>query len=99
MIRTTLRRERTAATLVCLAAALPLYTRSLWAKQPLDKLFATVAQRRLQLSPDQREELDDLTTKVTLARRKTVSGKPAQTVRAFNSTAHPLKTKKVGLLR
>ena len=95
----TARRHRVAATLACLAAALPLYTRSLWAKQPLDKLFATVAQRRLQLDPDQREQLDELTTKITLARRKAISGKPAQTVRVFNSTAHPLKTKKVGLLR
>lgn len=94
-----LKRDRTAATLVCLAAALPLYSRTLWAKQPLDKLFAAVAQHRLLLPSDQREQLDELTTAITLTRRKAVSGKPAQTVRAFNSTAHPLKTKKVGLLR
>lgn len=94
-----LRKARTNATLACMTATLPLYSRSLWAKQPLDKLFAAVAQRRLLLPPDQREQLDDLTTKITTMRRKAVSGKPDQTVRAFNSTAHPLKTKKVGLLR
>lgn len=93
------RRARVAATLTCLAAALPLYPRSLWSRQPLDKLFSTVTHRRLQLPPDQREQLDELSTTITLARRKAVSGRPAQTVRELNSTAHPLKTKKVGLLR
>mmetsp|Transcript_34986 Transcript_34986/g.65313 ORF Transcript_34986/g.65313 Transcript_34986/m.65313 type:complete len:330 (+) Transcript_34986:22-1011(+) len=94
-----LKRDRVTATLQCLRAAQPLYTRALWAKQPLDKLVAIVVQRRLQLDPDQREQLDDLSTSFALAKRKAVSGKPTQTVRAFNSTAHPLQTKKVGILR
>jgi len=96
---TTLRRSRIAATLACLRVALPLYTRAQWAKQPLDQLFAVAASRRLEVDGDQREELDELTTKITLAKRKHDSGKPVQTVRTYNSTAHPLKTKHVGILR
>ena len=94
-----LKKARVSATLSCLTTALPLYSRCMWAKQPLDQLFKIVALRRLQVDDDQREQVDELTTKITLARRKGISGKPAQTVRSYNSTAHPLKTKNVGLMR
>lgn len=92
--------SRVDATLQCLSAALPLYTRHQWARQPLDKVFDVVSSRRLRLGNDsQRDELDILTNKITLEKRKIISGKPAQTFRTYNSTAHPLKTKQVGLLR
>ena len=94
-----LKRERVHATLECLRTAQPLYSRAQWAKQPLDKLFASVVQRRLLLDADHTALLDSLYTKVALQRRKDVSGKPVQTVRSFNSTAHPLQTKRVGILR
>lgn len=94
-----LKRERVAITVCCLAIAFPMYNRRDWARQPLDSLFRTVSQRRMKIDTEQRNDIDALVTKLTLAHRKNVSGKPVQTVRSYNSTSHPLQTKKVGVMR
>ena len=91
-------RNRENAIFVCLDAAFRLYHWS-WAKQPCDTVYACASERRLNFSDDSRESLDALTMAITAAQRKDTSWSGPQTIRTYNSTAHPLLSKNVGLLR
>ena len=86
------------AILICLEIAFRIYHWS-WAKQPCDAVYACAAERRLHFSEESREGLDTLTTAITTAQRKDNSWSGPQTIRTYNSTAHPLLSKNVGLLR
>jgi hypothetical protein len=90
--------NRENAIFVCLETAFRLYHWS-WAKQPCDTVYACAAERRLHFSDDSRESLDTLTMAITAAQRKDSSWSGPQTIRTYNSTAHPLLTKNVGILR
>lgn len=90
--------NRENAIFVCLETAFRLYHWS-WAKQPCDALYACAAERRLLFSDDSRESLDTLTMAITAAQRKDTSWSGPQTIRTYNSTAHPLLSKNVGILR
>ena len=57
----------------CLEAAIRQYSK-LWSRQPNDALFERAAFHRLLLEEDQRDRLDDLTNRITLLRRKGLSG-------------------------
>jgi hypothetical protein len=90
--------NRENAIFVCLETAFRLYHWS-WAKQPCDTVYACAAERRLHFSDDSRESLDTLTMAITAAQRKDTSWSGPQTIRTYNSTAHPLLSKNVGILR
>lgn len=90
--------NRENALFVCLETAFRLYHWS-WAKQPCDTVYACAAERRLNFSDDSRESLDTLTMAITAAQRKDTSWSGPQTIRTYNSTAHPLLSKNVGILR
>lgn len=90
--------NRENAIFVCLETAFRLYHWS-WAKQPCDAVYACAAERRLHFSDDSRESLDTLTMAITAAQRKDTSWSGPQTIRTYNSTAHPLLSKNVGILR
>jgi hypothetical protein len=94
-----LRRRRINAVFVCMRVAFRLYKRAAWAKQPVDKLFTEVSRKRLRMDEDQRNEADELTTMITASHRKMTSSGTQQNIRTFDSTAHPLISKNVGLLR
>ena len=91
-------RNRENAIFVCLETAFRLYHWS-WAKQPCDTVYACASERRLNFSDDSSESLDVLTMAITAAQRKDASWSGPQTIRTYNSTAHPLLSKNVGLLR
>jgi hypothetical protein len=91
-------RYRLQAIIKCMQVAYRCYNRD-WAKNPIEMTFLEASNRRLYFDPDLREELDKLTTSLTLERRKNTSWAGPQTIRTFNSVAHPLLQKKVGLLR
>jgi hypothetical protein len=96
------KRSRLEAILFCLQICYQVYLRSGWTKQPIESLYLHITQRRLLLpSDDLRERLDDLSTQFTQKQRKKLSGTGGmiQTIRTYNSTAHPLRTKKIGILR
>lgn len=90
--------------LECLTAAYKNYFRA-WAKSTLDALFQVAAHHRLAFPPDLRQSLDELTTAITLAQRKSTAlggnfvGGSERTIRTYNSTTHPLLQKKNGILR
>lgn len=90
--------NRENAIFVCLDTAFRLYHWS-WAKQPCDTVYACASERRLYFSDDSRESLDVLTMAITAAQRKDTSWSGPQTIRTYNSTAHPLLSKNVGILR
>ena len=90
--------NRENAILICLEIAFRIYHWT-WAKQPCDAVYACAAERRLLFSEEGREGLDLLTTAITTAQRKDNSWSGPQTIRTYNSTAHPLLSKNVGLLR
>ena len=98
-ISSELRRERIGAVLTCMRVAFKPYRRAAWAKQPVEKLFTEVSRKRLQIDEDQRNELDELTSMLTLMQRKITCGGTQHNIRTYDSTAHPLTTKKVGILR
>lgn len=88
--------------LLCLKTCYHVYLRSGWTKQPIESLFLHVTQRRLLIPyEDIRDQLDNLNTEFTQKQRKRLSGNggAVQTIRTYNSTAHPLRTKKIGVLR
>ena len=92
-------KNRENAIFVCLDTAFRLYHWS-WAKQPCDTVYACASERRLNFSDDSRESLDVLTMAITAAQRKdTTSWSGPQTIRTYNSTAHPLLSKNIGILR
>jgi hypothetical protein len=92
--------SRIDAVLLCMKQAFSLFTRNAWSRQPIESLFTPIIRTRLQLQEDQRAQLDDLASGLTLAKRKLVSGvEGPRTIRTYNSTAHPSITKKVGVLR
>lgn len=97
-----MKRLRLNVILLCLKTCYHVYLRSGWTKQPIESLFLHVTQRRLLIPyEDIREQLDNLNTDFTQKQRKRLSGNggAVQTIRTYNSTAHPLRTKKVGILR
>jgi hypothetical protein len=97
-----IKRSRLNAILFCLKICYQVYLRSGWTKQPIESLYLHVTQRRLLIPYDDlREQLDDLNTQFTQKQRKKLSGNGGvtQTIRTYNSSAHPLRTKKVGILR
>lgn len=94
-----LRRARINAVFVCMRVAFRLYKRAAWAKQPVDKLFIEVSRKRLKMDEDQRNETDELTTMITTSHRKMTSSGTQQNIRTYDSTAHPLTSKNVGILR
>jgi hypothetical protein len=97
-----MKRSRLEALLFCLQLCYQVYLRSGWTKQPIESLYLHITQRRLLIPyEDLRERLDDLNTQFTHKQRKRLSGTGGmiQTIRTYNSTAHPLRTKKVGVLR
>ena len=91
-------RKRVTAVLECMDIAFKSYFRD-WAKQPVDAVFAAASSRRLCLPTDLREDLDQLTTAITKTQRKLLSGFTVRTVRTYDSTSHPLLTKRDGILR
>lgn len=98
MISKSAKMKRENAILICLETAFRIYHWT-WAKQPCDAVYACAAERRLHFSEESRVGLDTLTTAITTAQRKDTSWSGPQTIRTYNSTAHPLLSKNVGLLR
>jgi hypothetical protein len=97
-----IKRSRLNAILLCLKICYQVYLRSGWTKQPIESLYLHITQRRLHIPfAELREQLDDLNTQLTQKQRKKLSGNGGvtQTIRTYNSSAHPLRTKKVGILR
>lgn len=98
-----IKKHRLEVILLCLKVCYQIYSRSRWAKQPVESLYLTVSQWRLQIPyNDYRERLDEINTKLIQLQRKLISGgggSDVKTIRTYNSTAHPLKTKKIGILR
>ena len=90
--------KRESAVLVCLDTAFRIYHWT-WAKQPCDALYACAAERRLLVTDESRDGLDTLNMAITAAQRKDTSWSGPHTIRTHNSTAHPLLSKNVGLLR
>ena len=90
--------KRESAVLVCLDTAFRIYHWT-WAKQPCDALYACAAERRLLFTDESRDGLDTLNMAITAAQRKDTSWSGPHTIRTHNSTAHPLLSKNVGLLR
>lgn len=96
------KRHRLEVILLCLKICYQVYVRSRWSKQPVESLYLTVSQWKLSIPfEDIREKLDEINTKLIQYQRKLISGgvSDIKTIRTYNSTAHPLKTKKVGVLR
>lgn len=92
-------RERITAVLDCMEVSYRSYNRD-WAKERVDKVFAAAARRRLGFPSDLRDRLDDLTTTITMEQRRILSGGGnLKTLRTYDSMAHPLLQKRVGILR
>lgn len=85
--------ERQSVLLCCLETAFRNY-RWQWARQPCDAAFAIAAERRLLFAHELRDQLDELTTAIVTAQRKSSSSAPSHTFRAYNSTVHPLMSKR-----
>jgi hypothetical protein len=92
--------ERLAAIVACLSDAFKQHKRD-WAKQPLDEVFKAASDRRMLFSDPYQEQLDSLTSQWTAYRRKRAAsgGGEVRTVRAAESTAHPLRQVQTGILR
>jgi hypothetical protein len=58
------------------------------AKAEIEVTFQQFAERRLQFAESERQRLDELTSKMRDAQRKTIVNRA---VRATNSSAHPLR--------
>jgi hypothetical protein len=69
-----------------------------WAKQPINDVVTAFSERRLLISEDLREALDSYTSFWVLQQRKESWTGP-KTIRSYDSLAHPLTTKRIGLLR
>ena len=93
-----LSRARKAVILVCMSDSFKLYKRQ-WAKQPVDLLFRAAAVKRLCFQDVQLEALDELTQAITIEQRASSANVGPRTIRTYDSTAHPLRQKNIGLLR
>eukprot|EP01041_Mallomonas_annulata_P011092 gene11092-23191_t len=92
-------RKRVEAILQSMEVAYKNYPRA-WAKQSIDRIFAAAASRRLTMPEDLRERLDTMTTNITTEQRKSASGADiVNTIRTYDSVAHPLLQKRTGILR
>lgn len=69
-----------------------------WARQPINDVVTAFSERRLLVSDELREALDSYTSFWVLEQRKESWAGP-KTIRTYDSVAHPLTTKRVGLLR
>lgn len=95
-------KERRKAILACLASALRQNLHS-WAKPSIEDLFKAATEKRLIFPEDEREELDEMSTKLRLVARG-LSVNPTGTVisrsvRMVNSMATPFNTKKADIYR
>jgi hypothetical protein len=93
--------ERQRVILSCMEEAFRTRSKWAWARQPCDSVFAVASQRRLLFPQDEglRDNLDDLTTAITLTQRKDTSWSGPKAVRTYNSTAHPLLVKKFDVFK
>ncbi|CAM9857799.1 unnamed protein product [Phaeothamnion confervicola] len=80
------------ATVACMRLAFSRYHHA-WAQQPVDAAFQKASDRRLLFPPNLRETVDDFTTRIH-ERRRRPAGFSQHTVRAIESTAHPLRNRK-----
>jgi len=95
-------KERRKAILACLATALRQNLHS-WAKPSIEDLFKAATEKRLIFPEDEREELDEMSTKLRQAARG-LSVNPTGTVisrsvRMVNSISTPFNTKKADIYR
>jgi|EP00624_Nannochloropsis_granulata_P004244 hypothetical protein len=95
-------KERRRAILACLATALRQNLHS-WAKPSIEDLFKAATEKRMIFPEDEREELDEMSTKLRQAARG-LSVNPTGTVisrsvRMVNSMATPFNTKKADIYR
>jgi hypothetical protein len=90
--------RRQAGLLACMADAYKLYKRQ-WARQPVDFLLKAGAIKRLCFRGTQLDTMDNLTTAITLDQRASSSNTGPRTIRTYDSTAHPLRQKNIGILR
>jgi hypothetical protein len=65
-----------------------------WAQQPIESLIRAASERRYLFNPTLREELDGITERITLVKRKNVCYTGLKKVKVSNSIAHPLFSKK-----
>jgi hypothetical protein len=86
--------ERQRVLICCIETALANYKWS-WAKQPCDSLISVVSEKRMLFGEGVREQLDDLVNSVVALQRKNASWIGPKTFRAFDSTSHPLRSKKI----
>ncbi|EWM26368.1 hypothetical protein Naga_100031g4 [Nannochloropsis gaditana] len=95
-------RERRKAILACLRTALKQNFHS-WAKASIEELFKATAEKRLCFPEEEREELDEMATKLrTEARGLSVNPSGtvvSRSVRMVNSMATPFNTKKGDVFR
>jgi hypothetical protein len=85
--------ERQRVLVCCIETALTNY-RWNWAKQPCDALVSAASQRRLLFSESVRQQLDELVNMVAIMQRKNASSTGTKTYRAYDSTSHPLRSKR-----
>ncbi len=96
-------KERRNAILACLATALRQNLHQ-WAKPSIEDLFKTATEKRMFFPPEEREELDEMATKLRNAARG-LSVNPGggsivgRSVRMVNSMATPFNTKKGDIYR
>ena len=81
-----------------MTSALRQYKRQ-WAKQPVELLFRAAASTRVSFEGSQLEALDELTNTMTREQRANTANIGPRTIRTYDSTAHPLRQKNVGVLR
>lgn len=97
-VNSSLYETRKAVILTCMSDAFKLYKR-LWAKQPIDLLFRAAAVKRRCFKDAQLEALDELTQTITIEQRASSANVGPRTIRTYDSTAHPLRQKNIGILR
>lgn len=90
--------ERQKVILLCIEVAGEHYHLA-WARQPIDSLITILSEYKQYFDIDMIEQLNNIVAKMTLTKRKTASYSGPVTIRTYNSTAHPLSSKKAGVLR
>jgi hypothetical protein len=92
--------ERLRVLIATLETAIESYKWS-WAKPPIESLIKLASERRTCFPPSMRDEVDEITSAVTLAMRKNVSlnNVLSRSIRSYNSTAHPLRNKSIEILK
>lgn len=87
------------AVLMAMEKVLRKYSVRLFARQPVESVFTAAIEKRMLLSYEFRERLDVLTNQLESEKRKNTSFVGQQSIRTFNSAAHPLQKRSAGMQR